>query len=143
VVLRPVSLAGSRTRFARTEAEHVARYGPAVVFVMGGHAFTERGGIWIEGGRSADFAISADTDAPLHLLVRNPPVANTVILESDGWREQLVLAPGEERLVALPLTSSTGRSRLRVSTAQGARPTEFEPGSTDSRYLGCWIETRP
>jgi hypothetical protein len=32
---------------------------------------------------------------------------------------------------------------LRVSAAQGARPTEFERGSEDSRYLGCWIETRP
>ena len=103
----------------------------------------ERTGTWVEGGRSAEFAISADHDAPVHLLVRNPPVANTVLLEAIGWREQLVLAPGEERLIALPRTASSGASALRVSAAQGARPTEFERGSEDSRYLGCWIETRP
>jgi hypothetical protein len=143
VGLRPVSIAGSRGRIARTEAEHVARYGPAVVFVIGGHAFMEREGTWVEGGRSAEFAISADDDAPLHLLVRNPPVANTVLLEATGWREQLVLAPGEERLIVLPRVASSGASALRVSAAQGARPTDFEHGSTDSRYLGCWIETRP
>jgi hypothetical protein len=103
----------------------------------------ERGGIWIEGRRSAEFAIGADDDAPLHLFVRNPPVSNTVVLEATGWRERLVLAPGEERLVALPSSISSGASTLRVSAAQGARPTEFEHGSVDSRYLGCWIETRP
>ena len=103
----------------------------------------ERGGTWVEGGRWAEFAISADDDAPVHLLVRNPPVANTVLLETTGWREQLVLAPGEERLVALPRTTSSGALALRVSAAQGARPTEFERGSADTRYLGCWIETRP
>jgi hypothetical protein len=143
VTLRPISIAGSRGRIARTEPEHVARYGPAVVFLMGGHAFMERGGTWVEGGRSAEFAISADDGAPVHLLVRNPPVANTVLLEATGWREQLVLAPGEERLIALPRTASSGAVVLRVSAAQGARPTEFERGSVDSRYLGCWIETRP
>jgi hypothetical protein len=143
VALRPINISGSRSRIARTEAAHVARYGPAVVFVMAGHAFMERAGTWVEGGRSAEFAISADHDAPVQLLVRNPPVANTVLLEATGWREQLILAPGEERLIALPLTASSGAVALRVSAAQGARPTEFERGSEDSRYLGCWIETRP
>jgi hypothetical protein len=110
---------------------------------MGGHAFMERGGTWVEGGRSAELAISADDGVPVHLLVRNPPVANTVLLEGDGWRQQLVLAPGEERLVALPAPVSSGASALRVTASRGARPTEFERGSTDRRYLGCWIETRP
>jgi hypothetical protein len=31
---------------------------------------------------------------------------------------------------------------LRITSAHGARPTEFERGSTDTRFLGCWIETR-
>jgi hypothetical protein len=29
-----------------------------------------------------------------------------------------------------------------LTAARGARPSEFEPGSTDTRLLGCWIETR-
>ena len=103
----------------------------------------EPGGTWVEGGRSADFVISPDDGAMPKLFVRNPPVANQVTLEGDGWRAFLVLAPGEERLVSLPFTAPTGAMRLRVTAAHGMRPTEFEQGSTDSRFLGCWIETRP
>ena len=111
---------------------------------MGGPAFMEPGGTWIEGGRSADFVISPDAGAVVRLLVRNPPVANLITLEGNGWREFLVLAPGEERLVTLPFAGGpSGAIRLRVTAAHGARPTEFEPGSTDTRFLGCWIETRP
>ena len=72
-------------------------------------------------------------------------MANLVTLEGDGWRQSLALAPGEERFVPLPfpVSSSSGAMRLRVTAAHGARPTAFEPGSTDTRFLGCWIETRP
>jgi hypothetical protein len=143
LVVRPVSITGSNHRLADTEPVHVARYGPAVVFLMGGHAFMEPGGTWVEGGRSADFVISPDDGVVARMFVRNPPVANLVTLEGDGWREFLVLAPGEERLVPLPFPALSGALRLRVTAAHGVRPTEFERGSTDNRFLGCWIETRP
>jgi hypothetical protein len=78
------------------------------------------------------------------VLVRNPPVANLITLEGNGWRQFLVLAPGEERLVTLPFVGGpSGGMRLRATAAHGARPTEFEAASTDTRFLGCWIETRP
>jgi hypothetical protein len=145
LVVRPVSVDRPGRWFARTEPEHVVRYGPAVVFAMSGRAFMEPGGIWVEGGGTEDFVIEADRGVPVRLLVRTSPVANTVSLESDDWRQFLVLAPGEERLIPLPLAplAPTDAMRLRVTVAHGARPTEFEPGSTDSRYLGCRIEIRP
>jgi hypothetical protein len=142
LVVRPVSIAGSNHRLADTEPVHVARYGAAVVFLMGGHAFMEPAGTWVEGGRSADFVISPDDGAVVRVFVRSPPVANQVTLEGDGWREYLSLAPGEERSVTLPVSPGSGATRLRVTAAHGARPTEFERGSTDARFLGCWIETR-
>jgi hypothetical protein len=143
LVVRPISIAGSNHRLADTEPMHAARYGPAVVFLMRGQAFMEPGGTWIEGGRSADFVVSPDAGGVVNVFVRNPPVANLVTLEGDGWREFLVLAPGEERQVTLPVTDPSGAMRLRVTAARGARPAEFERGSTDTRFLGCWIETRP
>ena len=142
-VVRPLRIDGSIRRMSRREPDHVARYGPAVVFLLSGHAFMEPGGTWVEGGRSADFAISADPGPPVRLLVRNPPVANVVTLEGEGWRQYLVLMPGEERIITLPFPPASGTLGVRVITARGARPSEFEPGSTDSRYLGAWIETRP
>jgi hypothetical protein len=141
--VRPVRIAGSNHQLAKTEATHIARYGPALVFLMGGHAFMEPGGTWIEGGRSADFVISPDEGAVVKVFVRNPPVANQVTLEGDGWREVLALSPGEERIVTRPVPAEPGGLRLRITAAHGARPTEFERGSTDARFLGCWIETRP
>ena len=143
LAVRPVRITGSNHQLAKTEATHIARYGPALVFLMGGHAFMEPGGTWIEGGRSADFVISPDEGAAVKVFVRNPPVANQVTLEGDGWREVLALSPGEERIVTRPVPAESGGLRLRITAAHGARPTEFERGSTDARFLGCWIETRP
>ena len=145
--LRPVSILGSSHPRADGEPQHVVRYGPAVVFLMRGSAYVEPGGTWVEGGTSADFVIAPDNVAGgsrLHLFVRNPPVDNVVTLEGDNWRQELMLKPGEERLVSLPAPSVvTGGLTLRVATVRGARPKEFAPGSTDTRLLGCWIEVRP
>ena len=101
--------------------EHVARYGPAVVFLVSGQAFMERGGTWVEGGQSADFVISADGAAPVRLLVRNPPVSNVVTLEGDGWRQYFVLAPGEERMTMLPFPPGSRALKVRVTAAHGAQ----------------------
>jgi len=143
VRVRPASIAGSKQQVASDFPEHVARYGPAVVFHVGGQAFMEAGGAWVEGGRSADFAVSAEAATPVRLLVRNPPVSNVVTLEGDGWRQYFVLAPGEERTTTLPFPPGSPAMKVRVTAAHGARPSEFEPGSTDTRFLGCWIETQP
>ena len=143
LLVRPISIAGSSRQFTASFPRHIARYGPAVVFLVKGQGFMEPGGTWVEGGQSADFVISADTAAPVRLLVRNPPVANLVTLEGDGWRQYFVLAPGEERMTTLPLLPGSRALKMRVTAAHGARPAEFESGSTDTRFLGCWIETRP
>ncbi len=142
MAVRPVSIVGSRHQLVDGEPVQVVRYGPALVFLMGGRTYVERQGMWIAGGSSADLVISPDDGAEVHMFVRNPPVENHVTLEGDGWRQHLVLAPREERTVTVPVSTESGAVRLRVTVANGARPTQFEPGSTDTRFLGCWIETR-
>jgi hypothetical protein len=74
--------------------------------------------------------------------MRNGPVENSVTLESDGWRQTLVLEPGAERIVQVP---TDGRRRvvpLNVSATKGFRPADVDPKSEDVRRLGVWIETR-
>ena len=53
-----------------------------------------------------------------------------------------MLQPGEARLVDIPIDPDRLAVKLRVTTSAGAKPTDFERGSTDRRFLGCWIEVR-
>jgi len=142
LLVHPVRIVGSTERIAHSVPDRVARYGPAVVFLLNGRAFMEPGGTWVEGGESADFVIGADAGA-VRLLVRNPPVPNVVTLEGDQWRQSLILAAGEERIITLPFPANSQSLAVRVTARHGARPSEFERGSSDTRFLGCWIETRP
>jgi len=136
VTVRATVVPGSRHRIADGEADHAARYGHTLMFLLGGRAFMEPNGTWVQGGASADFAVLGDDGRPVELLVRTPPIANRVGIEGDGWRQDLTLAAGASAVVALK------SPRIRVTVANGARPADFEPGSPDVRFLGAWIEPR-
>jgi hypothetical protein len=142
LIVKPASGIPSSERPFTERPLHVTRYGPAIVFLMDGDGFMEAPGAWIAGGSSATFVMMREQPVPLRLFVRTPPVGNQVLLEGDGWRQQLILKPGEERLVDLPVDPHRLAATLRVSASAGARPIDFERGSTDSRFLGCWIEVR-
>ena len=122
-------------------AIHGTRYGPAVVFHTGGHAYMEPTGTWIGGGGFADFVIAPDSESRVRLFVRNGAISNRVTIEAESWREELALNAGEERL--LNLSADAGRIvAVRVRSATGARPADSDPSNADRRLLGCWIETR-
>jgi len=147
-----LALSGVAVRAERRLAAHervsdqlawrAARYGPATVFLLDGRAYVEPDGSWIVGGSEAEFAIVRDRGSPVQLLVRNFAVDNTVVLESDQWRQDVALKAREERLFDLPIGTSSAGVVLRVRSAKGARPADVEPGNQDKRMLGCWIETR-
>jgi hypothetical protein len=143
LTLRAVSIFAARDREADIEPWHVARYGSAVVFLMAGQAYMEPTGTWVAGEGVGDFVIAPDDPAtPLRLFIRSPPVRNQVTLDAGEWHRTLALDPGEERLFEIPMPRGRVAIPLRVTAAHGARPSHFEPGSTDTRFLGCWIETR-
>jgi hypothetical protein len=142
VVVRATKRLPPRERVSGREASRAARYGHATVFLLDGGAYVEAAGTWIAGAAEAEFAIVADRRSPVQLFLRNYAVANTVVLETDRWRQDIALQPREERLVALPIDAATGGVVLRVRSATGAAPADVEPGNRDRRILGCWIETR-
>jgi hypothetical protein len=78
----------------------------------------------------------------MQLFVRNAPVTNRVSLEIDGRAQTLELQPREERMVPLPVSSDRGAALVNIYSDSGFRPSQVEPGSTDNRYLGVWIELR-
>src|SRR5436190_7768493 len=146
LTLRALDVTPPRDRVSNLDAWHVARYGPAVVFLIAGDAYMEQSGAWVAGERSGEFVIAPDVHdgvaGSIHLFVRNRPIDNRVTLGAGPWREELTMRPGEERMVDIPIPRGRSAVPLRVTSARGARPTTFEPGSTDTRFLGCWIETR-
>jgi hypothetical protein len=142
VVVRAVSVLPQPERVAEDrEAGRGARYGPAVLFLLDGIAWVEPGGIWVGRGVNTEFVIAPDPHVSIHLFVRNGATDNTVTLDSQAWHETLVLKPGEERLVAMPVRAGSG-TPLIVRSADGFRPSEIDPASADDRLLGVWIETR-
>jgi len=134
ITIRATTVPGSAHRLTNAEADHVGRYGAALMFLMDGGAFMEPHGVWIQGASSADLAMATDDGRPVQFVVRTPPVANRVTFDGDGWRKELKLAAGESTTVDVPV------SRFRITVEHGARPIDFEPGSTDIRFLGAWIE---
>ena len=141
--VRAVAVPGSHERPAgNSEALRGARYGPGKLFLIGGQAYFERDGVWVGGPGRTDFVLTPDSGSPVRLFVRNPPTDNRVTLSTGAWRQELVLQPGEERLVDVPSGANTLGLRLTIANSTGARPMDFEPRSRDDRYLGCWIELR-
>ena len=140
--IRAASLVEPPRSLEEREAKSGARYGPVVVFLMGGDVWMEPAGIWIAGGSNAEFAIAPDRRSPIHVSLRNGSAGNTVTLESAAWRERFVLAPDEVREVQIPTDGRSQATPLRVASTNGFRPVDVDPKSADERFLGVWIETR-
>jgi hypothetical protein len=124
------------------DRDHVKRYSRAQIFLVDGAAYMEPSGAWVPGRDDAMFVLEPDPGTPLRLFVRNTPVENHVTFVSGAWRQEMTLAPREERLIDVPVDAGRMRAVLHVTSAAGARPVDMEPRSTDRRLLGCWIEIR-
>jgi hypothetical protein len=133
--LRPVALDPAPA--APDIARRAVRYGGTVVFFLDDRAFPEPGGFWVGGERDTQVVIGPDDGrGSVSLILRNAPMPNTATLEFGGRREETMLNPGEERLVVLP-----SGSLIRIRSSAGFRPSELDPKSRDTRFLGVYIRT--
>jgi hypothetical protein len=140
--LAPIRIDGSQP--AGEYARRAQQYGPAVVFFFDDGVFPEQPGFWVRGGRTAGLAIAPTAPAsPLSLFVRNAPVANRLTLAIDGERQTIDLRAREERFIPLQTTNGRRAARVSLQSDTGFHPAEVEPGSTDNRFLGVWVEVRP
>jgi hypothetical protein len=144
LTLQPVRIWERDSRLTRQIARRVEKYGTGVVFFFDLSAFfLEEGGFWIRGGRSAEIAVAAvERDTPTKLFVRNAAVANTVAIEIDGVTQTMELQPREERTVDVVIANHRPGALVRIESPSGFRPSDVEPGSRDTRFLGVWIEFR-
>jgi hypothetical protein len=142
--LHPIELAPASQRLTGDYARRIAPYGPARAYFFDDAVFVEEPGFWVRGGMTARVALmSVERAAPLVLFLRNAAVRNRVRVQIDGTLQTLDLEPREER--PLPLKAEDGRraSMVTITSETGFRPSEVDGGSTDTRFLGVWVEPRP
>ena len=141
LVLRPVTITPPPQRIAAGRARRAVAYDGLTVFAFDDLAYLEEPGLWVPAGEPVRLIVMGERrSGSLHLLARNGPVENEVRMQSGAWSSVLRMGPREERLVEIPVDAALGAALLEVRTEQGFRPAETEPGSTDTRYLGVWLE---
>lgn len=137
LVLQPMSPSAPATSVARTYAVQDG----AGMYFFDDQVFVEADGFWVRGERETTVAWS---DGPIaagrtrDLPLRNGGAPNIVTVRVDGWRQDVELAPGEERPVRLPAADASGTWRVSIRSGAGFRPSEVSD-SADQRYLGVWV----
>jgi hypothetical protein len=140
LVVEPVRILRPAERLAADTARRAVRYGDCTVYFLDERSYPEPEAFWVGGARDTVVVIQPDVPRPTAVLhLRNAPVDNEVVLESGGWRETLLLGPGEEREIAVPLDVARGGAVLRLDARSGFRPAEHDPASRDQRFLGVWV----
>jgi hypothetical protein len=143
LTLHPTHVFEGRSRITRDIARRVERLGGAIVFFFDLNTYPESAGFWVRGGRAAQVAVPRPQDGtPLNMLIRNAASANTVTFDIDDVSRSFSLLPGEERTVPIPFGDGRPGALIKIQTLSGFRPSEVEPGSADTRFLGAWIEFR-
>jgi hypothetical protein len=123
------------------DIRHTMRYGATSAFFLDSASYPGAEGFWVAGKSRASVVLQFDGMATTaRLLLRNAPVENTVSIESGAWREDLTLAPGEERRIQIPLKSPLRLALVRFNTGAGYRPSEVDASSRDERLLGVWVK---
>ena len=141
VIVEPLSIVPSNARLTDLVARRAVKYEGAAVFFLDDRSFAEPEAFWIGGSRQSTFVVQSDRPRPsIDLLLRNAPVDNRLTLEAGQWREELTLAPGEERRVQVPVAPGQRAALVTATTTSGFRPSEATPGSKDDRFLGVWVK---
>ena len=116
-----------------------ASYEAARVYFHDDNTSPEPTGFWIMGQRSKRMTIAPVPGTPAIALRLRSPVANRVQMRSRSWRRTVELAPDESQEVLLP-DASHGVISVTIETSDGFVPAERDPGVSDRRFLGAWIE---
>jgi hypothetical protein len=140
LLLEPLEIVRPGDRLTAATSRRAVRYAGAAVFFLDDYSYAEPEAFWVAGGGVSSVVVQPDGRGGLaRLHLRNAPVENRVVLSSGRWEEAFTLAPGETRVVQVPMAPGRGAALLTISSAAGFRPSEVEPGSRDSRFLGVWI----
>lgn len=138
VELRPLDLDPSPPPVAAPR--RAVRYDGVVAFLLDERAYPEPSGFWVAGAREAAVMLAPDRrDVPVALIVRNGAADNRVTVEYAGRRDEIVMRPGEERQIDVPVDPRRGSALVRIRSAAVFRPSDVDPTSRDTRRLGVFV----
>jgi len=141
--LRVVDVERPSQRITQDYARRAERYSGGIAYFLDDGVFVEEPGFWVRGASTARFvAAAAESERPSTLFLRNSAVKNHVTLAIAGEQQSLDLEPREERTVPVRFESPRDAALIEITSASGFHPADVEHGSTDTRYLGVWIELR-
>ena len=134
--------AGARPRVPLVLA--AALYPGASFYFHMEQMYPEPEGFWTPGGQAGDvtLAVPPERTTPVVLRIHSGARANTATLSSFGWQRRYMLTPGLVVEVELPPVTD-GVLPLTISTTDGFSPRDLDPASSDSRFLGIWVEVKP
>jgi hypothetical protein len=143
--ITPLQVVDAGKRVARPPIIAAAHQGPATVFFHDDFAFAEPTGFWTRGGAKTEVTYATNSDAPatIAIVVHCGPIANQVMLKTARSEERLILQPGAESSLAIPMTEQSDLgvriAPLAISVQNGFVPAQIDRSTTDRRFLGCWI----
>jgi hypothetical protein len=133
--------AGDRPRVPVVLA--AAEYPAASLFFHDEQLYPEAQGFWTIGAHASHVtvAVPPNHSGPVMLRIHPGAKPNHVTISTFGWQQTYDLVPGQAAEVQLP-PPTEGVIPLTIATTSGFSPKEFDPQSTDRRFLGIWIEVK-
>ncbi len=133
--------AGDRPRVPLVLAS--AEYPAADLFFHDEQLYPEAQGFWTIGAHASHVTVAVPPNHPGPLMLRIHPGAkpNHVTISTFGWEQSYDLVPGQAAEVQLP-PPTEGVIPLTIASSTGFSPKEFDPQSTDRRFLGIWVEVK-
>ena len=124
-----------RVRSVRPLGEQLGAY----VFFMDLNTFVEPDLNWVQGAHVSEWVVSPADASRMRVVIRNGGADNRIGVTVGDHAEQLDLAAWETREVVLPVPSGGELIPIRIHPEGGFVPAEVDPGSTDTRLLGCQV----
>jgi hypothetical protein len=142
IQISPVFIVNASERPSIPEVLSSAQYGAARVMFHSVELVPEPVGFWTIGKRDGRITIAVARGQQMpHLRVHSGSAPNRATFSSGNWSQRLEMVPGQAYDVALP-SDEDGISTIDISTESGFTPSQVDPASKDTRFLGIWVEVR-
>jgi hypothetical protein len=107
------------------------------VHALDDRVYLDPKGFWVHAGGEARFALEGEEGTTGRLALANGGRENWVEIDYGGGETGFTLGPWEKRTLEIPL--ERGIVLFSVTSRSGFRPSDIDPGSTDSRALGVFL----
>ena len=124
-----------RIRSVRPVGERLGAY----LFFMDLNTFVESDINWVQGAHVSELLVSPADASRMRVVIRNGAADNRIDVTVGAHTERLALAAWETRELSLPVPPGGELIPISVHPEGGYVPAEVEPGSTDTRLLGCQV----